>query len=433
MENVLQQPMTALFQGIDDEPVESFGVAGNILDVGNIENQLHSLDETNTVMKEGEQHLQTLNKLRLDIVPNMTEVEERDINTIKHIASTAAAGMGMDPNQIIDGMEEETSGGMSLNMESFDKTAKEATRALWLYMNELYRYAIDICNRSYRRFVRQVKPLLKKAVKLKNLPAYTVNEDNAFWENFPYNWRYLHPRGGAVSSVADLQQTAENIVTNTGILAAWHRQLDPLLMQLLKAPSLENKDNIAAENEACWENILKAINDALCEKPLENAETNDAIINAPVGASQLKVLNIDDYTGTQFSVVWEAIPFQSAKDGFRFLPLNDVLDGTNAIIGALSTLWSTLRQLEFKRCLEASLADQDEWIQPYERLLRQIYDDQAASTAIVQRVSIARNVVGFQAVAFARFLLTVCDVIDGLNDYLDAHLELEETRNAADQ
>ncbi|EBX6516131.1 hypothetical protein DST30_22860 [Salmonella enterica subsp. enterica serovar Panama] len=433
MENVLQQPMTALFQGIDDEPVESFGVAGNILDVGNIENQLHSLDETNTVMKEGEQHLQTLNKLRLDIVPNMTEVEERDINTIKHIASTAAAGMGMDPNQIIDGMEEETSGGMSLNMESFDKTAKEATRALWLYMNELYRYAIDICNRSYRRFVRQVKPLLKKAVKLKNLPAYTVNEDNAFWENFPYNWRYLHPRGGAVSSVADLQQTAENIVTNTGILAAWHRQLDPLLMQLLKAPSLENKDNIAAENEACWENILKAINDALCEKPLENAETNDAIINAPVGASQLKVLNIDDYTGTQFSVVWEAIPFQSAKDGFRFLPLNDVLDGTNAIIGALSTLWSTLRQLEFKRCLEASLADQDEWIQPYERLLHQIYDDQAASTAIVQRVSIARNVVGFQAVAFARFLLTVCDVIDGLNDYLDAHLELEETRNAADQ
>lgn len=433
MENVLQQPMTALFQGIDDEPVESFGVAGNILDVGNIENQLHSLDETNTVMKEGEQHLQTLNKLRLDIVPNMTEVEERDINTIKHIASTAAAGMGMDPNQIIDGMEEETSGGMSLNMESFDKTAKEATRALWLYMNELYRYAIDICNRSYRRFVRQVKPLLKKAVKLKNLPAYAVNEDNAFWENFPYNWRYLHPRGGAVSSVAGLQQTAENIVTNTGILAAWHRQLDPLLMQLLKAPSLENKDNIAAENEACWENILKAINDALCEKPLENAETNDAIINAPVGASQLKVLNIDDYTGTQFSVVWEAIPFQSAKDGFRFLPLNDVLDGTNAIIGALSTLWSTLRQLEFKRCLEASLADQDEWIQPYERLLHQIYDDQAASTAIVQRVSIARNVVGFQAVAFARFLLTVCDVIDGLNDYLDVHLELEETRNAADQ
>lgn len=433
MENVLQQPMTALFQGIDDEPVESFGVAGNILDVGNIENQLHSLDETNTVMKEGEQHLQTLNKLRLDIVPNMTEVEERDINTIKHIASTAAAGMGMDPNQIIDGMEEETSGGMSLNMESFDKTAKEATRALWLYMNELYRYAIDICNRSYRRFVRQVKPLLKKAVKLKNLPVYTVNEDNAFWENFPYNWRYLHPRGGAVSSVADLQQTAENIVTNTGILAAWHRQLDPLLMQLLKAPSLENKDNIAAENEACWENILKAINDALCEKPLENAETNNAIINAPVGASQLKVLNIDDYTGAQFSVVWEAIPFQSAKDGFRFLPLNDVLDGTNAIIGALSTLWSTLRQLEFKRCLEASLADQDEWIQPYERLLHQIYDDQAASTAIVQRVSIARNVVGFQAVAFARFLLTVCDVIDGLNDYLDAHLELEETRNAADQ
>ncbi|EIP0347657.1 hypothetical protein LRN42_000019 [Shigella sonnei] len=433
MENVLQQPTTALFQGIDDEPVESFGIAGNILDVGNIENQLHSLDETNTVMKEGEQHLQTLNKLRLDIVPNMTEVEERDINTIKHIASTAAAGMGMDPNQIIDGMEEETSGGMSLNMESFDKTAKEATRALWLYMNELYRYAIDICNRSYRRFVRQVKPLLKKAVKLKNLPAYTVNEDNAFWENFPYNWRYLHPRGGAVSSVADLQQTAENIVTNTGILAAWHRQLDPLLMQLLKAPSLENKDNIAAENEACWENILKAINDALCEKPLENAETNDAIINAPVGASQLKVLNIDDYTGTQFSVVWEAIPFQSAKDGFRFLPLNDVLDGTNAIIGALSTLWSTLRQLEFKRCLEASLADQDEWIQPYERLLHQIYDDQAASTAIVQRVSIARNVVGFQAVAFARFLLTVCDVIDGLNDYLDAHLELEETRNATDQ
>ena len=433
MENVLQQPMTALFQGIDDEPVESFGVAGNILDVGNIENQLHSLDETNTVMKEGEQHLQTLNKLRLDIVPNMTEVEERDINTIKHIASTAAAGMGMDPNQIIDGMEEETSGGMSLNMESFDKTAKEATRALWLYMNELYRYAIDICNRSYRRFVRQVKPLLKKAVKLKNLPAYTVNEDNAFWENFPYNWRYLHPRGGAVSSVADLQQTAENIVTNTGILAAWHRQLDPLLMQLLKAPSLENKDGIAAENEACWENILKAINDALCEKPLENAETNNTIINAPVGASQLKVLNIDDYTGAQFSVVWEAIPFQSAKDGFRFLPLNDVLDGTNAIIGALSTLWSTLRQLEFKRCLEASLADQDEWIQPYERLLHQIYDDQTASTAIVQRVSIARNVVGFQAVAFARFLLTVCDVIDGLNDYLDAHLELEETRNAADQ
>ena len=433
MENVLQQPMTALFQGIDDEPVESFGIAGNILDAGNIENQLHSLDETNTVMKEGEQHLQTLNKLRLDIVPNMTEVEERDINTIKHIASTAAAGMGMDPNQIIDGMEEETSDGMSLNMESFDKTAKEATRALWLYMNELYRYAIDICNRSYRRFVRQVKPLLKKAVKLKNLPAYTVNEDNAFWENFPYNWRYLHPRGGAVSSVADLQQTAENIVTNTGILAAWHRQLDPLLMQLLKAPSLENKDNIAAENEACWENILKAINDALCEKPLENAETNNAIINAPVGASQLKVLNIDDYTGAQFSVVWEAIPFQSAKDGFRFLPLNDVLDGTNAIIGALSTLWSTLRQLEFKRCLEASLADQDEWIQPYERLLHQIYDDQAASTAIVQRVSIARNVVGFQAVAFARFLLTVCDVIDGLNDYLDAHLELEETRNAADQ
>lgn len=433
MENVLQQPMTALFQGIDDEPVESFGVAGNILDVGNIENQLHSLDETNTVMKEGEQHLQTLNKLRLDIVPNMTEVEERDINTIKHIASTAAAGMGMDPNQIIDGMEEETSGGMSLNMESFDKTAKEATRALWLYMNELYRYAIDICNRSYRRFVRQVKPLLKKAVRLKNLPAYTVNEDNAFWENFPYNWRYLHPRGGAVSSVADLQQTAENIVTNTGILAAWHRQLDPLLMQLLKAPSLENKDNIAAENEACWENILKAINDALCEKPLEHAETNNAIINAPVGASQLKVLNIDDYTGAQFSVVWEAIPFQSAKDGFRFLPLNDVLDGTNTIIGALSTLWSTLRQLEFKRCLEASLADQDEWIQPYERLLHQIYDDQTASTAIVQRVSIARNVVGFQAVAFARFLLTVCDVIDGLNDYLDAHLELEETRNAADQ
>lgn len=433
MENVLQQPMTALFQGIDDEPVESFGVAGNILDVGNIENQLHSLDETNTVMKEGEQHLQTLNKLRLDIVPNMTEVEERDISTIKHIASTAAAGMGMDPNQIIDGMEEETSGGMSLNMESFDKTAKEATRALWLYMNELYRYAIDICNRSYRRFVRQVKPLLKKAVRLKNLPAYTVNEDNAFWENFPYNWRYLHPRGGAVSSVADLQQTAENIMTNTGILAAWHRQLDPLLMQLLKAPSLESKDNIAAENEACWENILKAINDALCEKPLENAETNNAIINAPVGASQLKVLNIDDYTGAQFSVVWEAIPFQSAKDGFRFLPLNDVLDGTNAIIGALSTLWSTLRQLEFKRCLEASLADQDEWIQPYERLLHQIYDDQAASTAIVQRVSIARNVVGFQAVAFARFLLTVCDVIDGLNDYLDAHLELEETRNAADQ
>ncbi|EKC0519031.1 hypothetical protein OOS50_004020 [Escherichia coli O157] len=433
MENVLQQPMTALFQGIDDEPVESFGVAGNILDVGNIENQLRSLDETNTVMKEGEQHLQTLNKLRLDIVPNMTEVEERDINTIKHIASTAAAGMGMDPNQIIDGMEEETSGGMSLNMESFDKTAKEATRALWLYMNELYRYAIDICNRSYRRFVRQVKPLLKKAVKLKNLPAYTVNEDNAFWENFPYNWRYLHPRGGAVSSVADLQQTAENIMTNTGILAAWHRQLDPLLMRLLKAPVLENKDNIAAENEACWENILKAINDALCEKPLENTETNDVIINAPVGASQLKVLNVDDYTGAQFSVVWEAIPFQSAKDGFRFLPLNDVLDGTNAIIGALSTLWSTLRQLEFKRCLEASLADQDEWIQPYERLLHQIYDDQAASTAIVQRVSIARNVVGFQAVAFARFLLTVCDVIDGLNDYLDAHLELEETRNAADQ
>ncbi len=433
MENVLQQPMTALFQGIDDEPVESFGIAGNILDVGNIENQLHSLDETNTVMKEGEQHLQTLNKLRLDIVPNMTEVEERDISTIKHIASTAAAGMGMDPNQIIDGMEEETSSGMSLNMESFDKTAKEATRALWLYMNELYRYAIDICNRSYRRFVRQVKPLLKKAVKLKNLPAYTVNEDNAFWENFPYNWRYLHPRGGAVSSVADLQQTAENIMTNTGILAAWHRQLDPLLMRLLKAPVLENKDNIAAENEACWENILKAINDALCEKPLENTETNDVIINAPVGASQLKVLNVDDYTGAQFSVVWEAIPFQSAKDGFRFLPLNDVRDGTNAIIGALSTLWSTLRQLEFKRCLEASLADQDEWIQPYERLLHQIYDDQAASTAIVQRVSIARNVVGFQAVAFARFLLTVCDVIDGLNDYLDAHLELEETRNAADQ
>lgn len=433
MENVLQQPMTALFQGIDDEPVESFGIAGNILDVGNIENQLHSLDETNAVMKEGEQHLQTLNKLRLDIVPNMTEVEERDISTIKHIASTAAAGMGMDPNQIIDGMEEETSSGMSLNMESFDKTAKEATRALWLYMNELYRYAIDICNRSYRRFVRQVKPLLKKAVKLKNLPAYTVNEDNAFWENFPYNWRYLHPRGGAVSSVTDLQQTAENIVTNTGILAAWHRQLDPLLMRLLKAPVLENKDNIAAENEACWENILKAINDALCEKPLENTETNDVIINAPVGASQLKVLNVDDYTGAQFSVVWEAIPFQSAKDGFRFLPLNDVLDGTNAIIGALSTLWSTLRQLEFKRCLEASLADQDEWIQPYERLLHQIYDDQAASTAIVQRVSIARNVVGFQAVAFARFLLTVCDVIDGLNDYLDAHLELEETRNAADQ
>lgn len=433
MENVLQQPMTALFQGIDDEPVESFGIAGNILDVGNIENQLQSLDETNTVMKEGEQHLQTLNKLRLDIVPNMTEVEERDISTIKHIASTAAAGMGMDPNQIIDGMEEETSSGMSLNMESFDKTAKEATRALWLYMNELYRYAIDICNRSYRRFVRQVKPLLKKAVKLKNLPAYTVNEDNAFWENFPYNWRYLHPRGGAVSSVADLQQTAENIMTNTGILAAWHRQLDPLLMRLLKAPVLENKDNIAAENEACWENILKAINDALCEKPLENTETNDVIINAPVGASQLKVLNVDDYTGAQFSVVWEAIPFQSAKDGFRFLPLNDVRDGTNAIIGALSTLWSTLRQLEFKRCLEASLADQDEWIQPYERLLHQIYDDQAASTAIVQRVSIARNVVGFQAVAFARFLLTVCDVIDGLNDYLDAHLELEETRNAADQ
>lgn len=433
MENVLQQPMTALFQGIDDEPVESFGIAGNILDVGNIENQLHSLDETNTVMKEGEQHLQTLNKLRLDIVPNMTEVEERDISTIKHIASTAAAGMGMDPNQIIDGMEEETSSGMSLNMESFDKTSKEATRALWLYMNELYRYAIDICNRSYRRFVRQVKPLLKKAVKLKNLPAYTVNEDNAFWENFPYNWRYLHPRGGAVSSVADLQQTAENIMTNTGILAAWHRQLDPLLMRLLKAPVLENKDNIAAENEACWENILKAINDALCEKPLENTETNDVIINAPVGASQLKVLNVDDYTGAQFSVVWEAIPFQSAKDGFRFLPLNDVRDGTNAIIGALSTLWSTLRQLEFKRCLEASLADQDEWIQPYERLLHQIYDDQAASTAIVQRVSIARNVVGFQAVAFARFLLTVCDVIDGLNDYLDAHLELEETRNAADQ
>ncbi|EFI3751451.1 hypothetical protein HH607_005815, partial [Escherichia coli] len=67
MENVLQQPMTSLFQGIDDEPVESFGIAGNILDASNIENQFHSIDETNTVMKEGEQHLQTLNKLRLDI------------------------------------------------------------------------------------------------------------------------------------------------------------------------------------------------------------------------------------------------------------------------------------------------------------------------------------------------------------------------------
>ncbi|EOA6880745.1 hypothetical protein ACH8J2_005200, partial [Escherichia coli] len=125
MENVLQQPMTSLFQGIDDEPVESFGIAGNILDASNIENQFHSIDETNTAMKEGEQHLQTLNKLRLDIIPNMAEVEERDINTIKHIASTAAAGMGMDPNHIIEGLEEETSSGMSLNMESFDKTAKE--------------------------------------------------------------------------------------------------------------------------------------------------------------------------------------------------------------------------------------------------------------------------------------------------------------------
>jgi len=53
MENVLQQPMTSLFQGIDDEPVESFGIAGNILDASNIENQFHSIDETNTVMKEG--------------------------------------------------------------------------------------------------------------------------------------------------------------------------------------------------------------------------------------------------------------------------------------------------------------------------------------------------------------------------------------------
>ena len=432
MENVMQQPMSSLFQGIDDEPVESFGIAGNILDAGNIENQFHSIDETNTVMKEGEQHLQTLNKLRLDIVPNMTEVEERDINTIKHIASTAAAGMGMDPNQIIEGMEEETSNGMSLNMESFDQTAKEATRALWLYMNELYRYAIDICNRCYRRFVRQVKPLLKKAAKLKSITEYDVNEDNAFWENFPYNWRYLHPKGGAVSSIADLQQTAENIVTNTGILATWHRQLDPLLMQLLKAPSADNKEGIAAENEACWENILEIINDALCEKPLTPTGTDDIVVDVPVGASYLKLHNIEDATGTQFSVVWEAAPFQSAKDGFRFLPLNDVIDGTNAVINALSTLWSTLRQLEFKRCLEASLADQDEWIQPYERLLQQMDSNDTASSAIVQRVGIARNVVGFQAVAFARFLLTVCDVIDGLNDYLDAHLELEETSNAAD-
>lgn len=375
------------------------------------------IDESLDVTRVGLNAVNALNDTRLLIAPQIVESTRQDIALVRQVATTAAAGMGIDPAELLPANMDDTVGQpMSLNMEGFKEKAIVALAAIWRFIQNIFDFVLGIFKTNFNL----MKIRLAKLVAISKQVNKSKKTSVAERIKADPSWRVLTPEGmlpGGADSIRDM-------IANLDAVCRVFATTVGTSQLLFQSNHNVKTDGAAEAHEFYMEEMVKLINKLQKSMPTESGGA--LVMEERVGGGRLKITNgqvaFKDPTGanlgaTQLEWVNEPVP-DDATDVQGIAPkdlrkiINEFIEvwgehlRANVIIAANNTANIGKREAEAEA-------------KAYTALLTQTTDDTIIAY-VTEIAAMRRSLVTFQWSAFAQFSRTVIDLLNAMTSYVTA-------------
>lgn len=382
-------------------------------DVSGIEDSLE-------VTRVGINAVNALNDTRLIISPEIQQSTRQDIALVRQVATTAAAGMGIDPSELLpENMDNTVGQPMSLNMEGFKSKAIAAIAAIWRFIQNIYDFALGILKMNFNRVkIRYARfiPMVRKLNAVYNKTAGGATLGNLGGTNV----ELLSPEGGYPQSREQIAELIENMRVNMQILSTLTGAQMTTLFQSNASVSLEKVKARHSDLRKTLENCIKNITSGETK-----SKGPDLYKPNPVAGGRLVIANglatrssmASDVLGTT-QLDWVIEPFKLEGTTCPVLDGSDLQSVAESFLdiwgkyvtpGTLVTSINTLRIEQRESEAEANA---------YQALLTQTEDDTIIAY-ITEIVAMRRALLTYRFSAFAQFSRTAIDLLDGMHNYVE--------------
>ncbi len=390
---------------------------------------VNGIEDSLEVTRVGINAVNALNDTRLIISPEIRQSTRQDIALVRQVATTAAAGMGIDPSELLpENMDNTVGQPMSLNMEGFKSKAIAAIAAIWRFIQNIYDFALGILKMNFNRVkIRYARfiPMVKKLD-----AVYKKEAGGAKLENLGgTNIELLSPEGGYPQSREQINDMIENMRINMQILTTLTDSQTTTLFQSNMSVGL---DRVKARHS----DLRKTIES--CIKVITTGETKSEGANLykpnPVAGGRLVIANGLATRSSMASDVLGATQLDWTVEPFKLEGMVcPILDGSDLQAVAVSFLnvWGKYvtpsSLVNAINVLRIEQRESEAEAKAYQALLTQT-EDETVIAYITEIVAMRRALVTYRFSAFAQFSRTAIDLLDGMHNYVERSVAYYKTQ-----
>ena len=390
---------------------------------------VNGIEDSLEVTRIGINAVNALNDTRLIISPEIRQSTRQDIALVRQVATTAAAGMGIDPSELLpENMDNTVGQPMSLNMEGFKSKAIAAIAAIWRFIQNIYDFALGILKMNFNRVkIRYARfiPMVKKLGAVYNKEARGAKLEKLGGTNI----ELLSPEGGYPQSREQINDMIENMRINMQILTTL---TDSQTTTLFKSNMSVGLDRVKARHS----DLRKTIES--CIKVITAGETksegNNLYKPNPVAGGRLVIANGLATRSSMASDVLGATQLDWTVEPFKLEGMVcPILDGSDLQAVAVSFLnvWGKYvtpsSLVNAINVLRIEQRESEAEAKAYQALLTQT-EDETVIAYITEIVAMRRALVTYRFSAFAQFSRTAIDLLDGMHNYVERSVAYYKTQ-----
>lgn len=394
-----------------------------------LDTDINGIDDSLEVTRVGINAVNALNDTRLLIAPEIVESTRQDIMLVRQVATTAAAGMGIDPSELLpENMDNTVGQPMSLNMEGFKDKAIAAISAIWRFIRNICDFAISIFKVNFNRVKIRLARLIALAGKLPSISNQQAN--GARLEQLGgTKIETLSPNGGFPQSKEELHQMVDNLAVNLYVMSQLTGKNS---VTLFKNNGRLDLVGIHARHTELTKLLGDAFN--IVSKSGTSKEGDALVVISPVGGSRLVIANGVAAQGKATSDVlgktqldWVTAPFNIEDSTCPVLDGVDLRLAAEKFLESWTNHITTTKIVSAINVLQIEQREMDAEAKAYEALLTQTDDDKIIAY-ITEIVAMRRSLMTYRYSAFAQFTRTASDVLDGMYNYLDRSMAYYKSR-----
>lgn len=390
---------------------------------------VNGIEDSLEVTRIGINAVNALNDTRLIISPEIRQSTRQDIALVRQVATTAAAGMGIDPSELLpENMDNTVGQPMSLNMEGFKSKAIAAIAAIWRFIQNIYDFALGILKMNFNRVkIRYARfiPMVKKLGAVYNKEARGAKLEKLGGTNI----ELLSPEGGYPQSREQINDMIENMRINMQILTTLTDSQTTTLFQSNMSVGLDRVKARHSDLRKTIESCIKVITAGETK-----SEGNNLYKPNPVAGGRLVIANGLATRSSMASDVLGATQLDWTVEPFKLEGMVcPILDGSDLQAVAVSFLnvWGKYvtpsSLVNAINVLRIEQRESEAEAKAYQALLTQT-EDETVIAYITEIVAMRRALVTYRFSAFAQFSRTAIDLLDGMHNYVERSVAYYKTQ-----